>query len=149
MKASKYKILLADDDEDDRAFFEDALEELAILADLSTVNDGVQLMKILTYWKNEMLPDVLFLDLNMPLKSGFECLTEIKSMPSLKSLPIVIFSTSYDIGTVDRLYAQGASYYICKPGDFSKLKKVILDAITLADQNKLAQPSRENFVLQP
>ena len=149
MKASKYNILLADDDADDRTFFEDALEELALPAELSTVNDGVQLMKTLTATQKDLLPDVLFLDLNMPLKSGFECLTEIKSTETLKYLPIIIFSTSLDTTTVDKLYAQGATYYICKPGDFSKLKKVIFDAITLADQNKLNQPTRDSFVLQP
>lgn len=149
MIAPLYNILLADDDADDRTFFEDALEEMALTAKLTTVNDGVQLMNILTQTQKEKLPDVLFLDLNMPLKSGFECLSEIKSDTTLQSLPIIIFSTSLDTDTVDRLYAQGATYYICKPGEFSKLKKVILDAITLADQNKLVQPSRDNFVLQP
>ena len=69
-------ILLADDDADDCFFFEKALREIPMATQLTTVNDGERLMDHLS--KNmEQLPDVLFLDLNMPRKSGFECLTEI------------------------------------------------------------------------
>jgi CheY-like chemotaxis protein len=147
MTIKHHNLLLADDDIDDCIFFKDALEELPLSATLSTVNDGVQLMNYLSAKSND-LPDVLFLDLNMPRKSGFECLSEIKLIDKLKALPVIIFSTSLNLEVVNLLFQKGAHYYICKPGDYDKLKKVILDAILLTSKNKLTQPTRDNFILE-
>jgi CheY-like chemotaxis protein len=148
MNKQTYNLLLADDDEDDCAFFKDALDDLPISAILSTVNDGVELMDFLLKKSFINFPDILFLDLNMPRKNGFECLQEIKLISELKELPVIIFSTSLDNNVVDSLYAKGAIYYIQKPGDFSKLKKVILEALTVTSQNNFKQPARANFILQ-
>lgn len=142
-----YNLLLADDDIDDCTFFEDALQELPISAELLMVNDGVQLMNFLSA-KSDNLPDLLFLDLNMPRKSGFECLAEIKSIDELKDLPVIIFSTSLVVEIVDVLYQKGAHYYIRKPGEYTKLKKAISEAITLISESK-TQPDREKFIIQP
>src|SRR6476659_2508685 len=100
MNKTHHNLLLADDDIDDCTFFEDALKELPISATLSTVNDGAQLMNFLSM-ESDNPPDVLFLDLNMPRKSGFECLSEIKSIDKLKDLPVIIFSTSLNMEVVD------------------------------------------------
>ena len=69
-------IILADDDEDDRMLFKDAFEELKINTKVNTFNDGVELMDYLNA-PDAILPHILFLDLNMPFKSGIECLHEI------------------------------------------------------------------------
>jgi len=148
MNTIKYNLLLADDDTDDCIFFKEVLEELEITASLTIVNDGVELMRLLSK-KTDTLPDVLFLDLNMPRKNGFECLLEIKLNDKLKHLPVVIFSTSLDMQVVNLLYEKGAHYYIRKPGEFSKLKKVIHEALTITSQTKSAQPAKEKFILQP
>ena len=142
----RHNILLADDDTDDCCFFKEALEELPLSATLSTVNDGIQLMNFLASHADN-LPDVLFLDLNMPLKTGFECLSEIKCNDKLKYLPIIIFSTSLDLEIVNLLYQKGAQYYIRKPGEYSKLKKVISDALMFTAQNNYMQPPRDQFLL--
>ena len=113
------------------------------------VHDGVQLMERLGNTALNNLPDVVFLDLNMPRKNGLECLSEIKANHKLQNLPVIIFSTSLDSEIVDNLYKKGASYYIRKPGDFSKLKKVIEKALTIASENHFKQPERANFILQP
>ncbi|MBB4801552.1 CheY-like chemotaxis protein [Flavobacterium nitrogenifigens] len=97
----------------------------------------------------EIFPDVIFLDLNMPRKNGIECLIEIKENEKLKHLPVIIFSTSLDSEIVNNLYQKGASYYIRKPGEFSKLKTVIEKALTIASENNFKQPERANFILQP
>ena len=148
MNTIKYNLLLADDDTDDCIFFQEVLDELGIAATLTIVNDGVELMHLLSK-KTDTLPDVLFLDLNMPRKNGFECLLEIKLNDKLKRLPFVIFSTSLDMQVVNLLYEKGAHYYIRKPGEFSKLKKVIHEALTITSQTKSAQPVKEKFILQP
>ncbi len=148
MTKTPLHLLLADDDTDDCLFFKEALEELPISAKLTTVHDGVQLMQLLS--ANEIpLPDALFLDLNMPRKSGFECLSEIKWNDKLKKLPVIIYSTSLNMEVVDLLYQNGAHHYIRKPGEYDKLKKVIFEAITLLLQTELTQPARDKFILQP
>jgi len=117
MPTSQYNLLLADDDMDDCIFFKEALEELPLTTTLLTVNDGVQLMELLT--KNqEKLPDIIFLDLNMPRKTGYECLAEIKHNKALQHLPIIVFSTSFDPNLINSLYEKGAHYYVRKPGEF-------------------------------
>ncbi|WP_296620002.1 response regulator [Marivirga sp.] len=148
MTENSLNLLLADDDMDDCFLFKEALKGLPISAKLTTVNDGAQLMQLLSA-KESLLPDALFLDLNMPRKTGFECLSEIKAIDKLMNLPVIIFSTSFDIDVVNLLYEKGAYYYICKPGKFDKLKKVIFEAVTLSSQSKLTQPSRDKFILQP
>jgi len=149
MITKNYNLLLADDDEDDCDFFREALGETTIKADLSIVHDGVQLMNYLENNDLKNFPDVIFLDLNMPRKNGIECLTEMKENERLKSLPVIIFSTSLDSEIVNNLYQKGASYYIRKPGEFSKLKSVIEKALTIASENNFKQPERANFILQP
>lgn len=145
----QYNLLLADDDEDDCDFFKEALDELLLPTSLVTVNDGVQLMDFLSESGAENLPDILFLDLNMPRKNGLECLSEIKQLKEYKNLPVIIFSTSLDRDIVDLVYGKGAVYYIQKPGEFSKLKKVIGSVLSIASENNFKQPARENFILQP
>lgn len=148
MTKNSLNLLLADDDMDDCFFFKEALEELPISAKLTTVNDGVELMQLLSA-KESPLPDALFLDLNMPRKSGFECLSEMKAIDKLMNIPVIIYSTSLNIEVVDLLYQKRAHYYIRKPGEFDQLKKVIFEAVTLTSQSKLAQPARDKFILQP
>lgn len=140
------KLLLADDDMDDRLFFQDAVDDLHLSVNLFTVADGVELMEFLIN-SLDQLPDILFLDLNMPRKSGYECLTEIKLNHNLKVIPVVIFSTSLDPVIVDQLYNNGAHYYIRKPGDFNVLKKVIQEATTLLQKNNIIQPQRCDFII--
>lgn len=123
-------ILLADDNKDDCFFFKKALDVRKVAHRFETVEDGVQLIKYLL--KNaDKLPDVLFLDLNMPLKTGFECLTEIKENARLKNIPVVMFSTSfprdrdYEQGMIKMLYKIGAVDFICKSDDFAEMETLI------------------------
>ncbi|MGF1636262.1 MAG: response regulator [Cyclobacteriaceae bacterium] len=141
-------LLLADDDIDDCFFFRVALEEKQVSVNLTIVNDGDQLIQLISA-KGTPIPDALFLDLNMPRKNGIECLSEIRSIDKLASLPIFIYSTSLSQEVVDLLYEKGAKYYICKPGEFNNLKKVLSKAVTIISQKPLTQPSRDKFILEP
>ncbi len=147
MNIGSVNLLLADDDDDDCMFFKEALEELPLNSSLKTVKNGEQLMDLLTT-KLVTLPDILFLDINMPRKTGVECLSEIKRNEKLKQLPVIIYSTSLNHEVVDLLYEKGAHWYIRKPGDFKKLKKIILEALTNTVENNLQRPSKEKFVIQ-
>lgn len=137
-------ILLADDDKDDRFFFEKALHEVTIPKVLATVNDGQELMDYL-FENSEHLPDVLFLDINMPRKKGSECLTEIKGDPKLKALPIIIYSTSFSDDIANDFYKTGAHYYLQKR-DFTELAKSIEKVLAMLAENP-NQPSRDKFVI--
>lgn len=148
MKELSLQLLLADDDKDDSDLFKEALDELPVKTSIVTVSDGEQLMHLLDKRMNN-LPQVLFLDLNMPRKNGFECLSEIKQDVRLKNLPVIIFSTSFDKDIVDLLYTNGAHFYISKPNEFDKLKEVIHAALQAVAKDHSVKPGRENFVLYP
>jgi CheY-like chemotaxis protein len=146
MTATTLNLLLADDDLDDCDFFQDALSDLPIATTLTTVHNGVQLMRLLTQNDFE-LPHALYIDINMPGKNGFDCLKEIKLNKRLAQLPIIIFSTSSDNALVELLHAGGASYYIRKPAEFSNLKKVILKSLHLISGEKIPHSSKEEFII--
>lgn len=141
-----YRILLADDDKDDCLMFKDALDELPLAFTLTVVYNGEQLMDLLNK-EGFKLPDILFLDLNMPRKTGFECLSEIKNNKRLKNLTVIIISTSFEQDITHLLYKAGAQYYIQKPNDFAKLRMVIAHAIKLTTKRNLVQPPEKEFVI--
>jgi len=134
MHLKQLNILLADDDIDDCHFFMEALEVLPASTRLTTVNDGELLMKHLADMIDH-LPHVLFLDINMPRKNGFECLAEIKQTEKLKDLPVVMFSTSNAQDKINILFKTGADIYIRKPSSFLQLVQVIHHALPLAAEN--------------
>ena len=134
MNLKQLNILLADDDVDDCHFFKEALESLPQTTKLTTVNNGDELMTYLTE-NTERLPHVLFLDINMPRKNGFECLAEIKSNEHLKDLPVVMYSTSGSKDKINVLFNTGADVYIRKPSNFSQLVQVIHHALPMAAEN--------------
>ena len=139
-------ILLADDDEDDRLFFKDAIEEVKVKTIVITVNDGVQLMDHLN--KPEIrLPNVVFLDLNMPRKGGMECLKEIRANRELKDITIAIYSTSASEKDIEETFVKGANVYIKKPNDFGELKRVLSEVISINWQYHTSGLNRENFFL--
>jgi CheY-like chemotaxis protein len=136
MNSERLQILLADDDKDDCFLFAEALRELPFFTNLNTVHDGEQLMNYL-YKGLQQLPDIIFLDLSMPRKNGFECLSEIKHSDKLKDIFVIMFSTSfpsnmhYEQDMINLLYKIGAEDYIRKPADFRELKQIIYDTLNL------------------
>lgn len=144
----KKKIFLTDDDADDCLMFSEALHEIYTDGEtqLTITSDGVKLMQAL----DETVPpppEVIFLDLNMPRKNGFECLQEIRKNPKLQDIPVVIYSTSSNKDIVNRTYNEGANYYICKPQSYSLLKKTIAMVLSFDFHKLNQQPIREKFVI--
>ena len=145
MSTNQLNILLADDDIDDCVFFKNALSELNFNTHLTAVNDGEELMQYLINEKNT-LPNILFLDLNMPRKTGFECLSEIKQNKKLKNLPVVIFSTSKSQEKIKILFKKGATIYVSKPGDYTQLKQVIQHALSMT-LDKITSTKQLKYIL--
>lgn len=140
-----FRILLADDDRDDRFFFDKALKTLSFPTKFETVDDGEKLMEYLR--KNSgKLPDVLFLDLNMPRKNGAECLAEIKADKALKDLPVIIYSTSMHEDVADVLYKNKAHYYMRKT-NILELQALLERILPMMEENQFARPPRSKFVL--
>jgi len=139
-------VYLADDDADDRFLFEEALKEVVNNVKLTTVDNGEQLMNFLGK-QTPPTPHLIFLDLNMPLKNGMECLDEIKSNSKLKNIPVVIFSTSCQKEAIDMVYKNGADFYICKPDNFQTLKSLLDRVFALNSNDLLTRPSREDFLI--
>lgn len=146
MISKNINILLADDDNTDCLLFQEALEELPVSAMLTIVHNGEELIEAITK-KGNKFPDVLFLDLNMPRKNGYATLGEIKRNTDLQNLPVIIFSTASDEESVKNVFRNAAHYYICKPADFSQLKRVIYEALTLITQKDNPLPLKEKFII--
>jgi CheY-like chemotaxis protein len=140
-----FHVLLADDDNDDCFFFDKALKTLPISTRLTTVENGKKLMSYLTKHADD-LPDVLFLDLNMPLKNGSECLAEIKEDAKLKELPVVIYSTSLHEDVAELLYQKGAHYYVRKT-DLADLEKILFRILSSLKENRSTRPSKSDFII--
>ena len=139
------RVLLADDDKDDRNDFIEAFESLKISTTVETLKNGVQLMKYLNN-PSTKLPHLLFLDLNMPKKSGLDCLLEIKQIERLKHLTIVIYSTSSSEKDIEDTFLHGANIYIKKPAHLTVLKKTLLHVLTLNWQYYTSGMNRDNFL---
>lgn len=139
-------ILLADDDEDDRLFFKEAIEELKVKTVVTTVCDGVQLMDYLNQPENTV-PNLIFLDLNMPKKNGMECLKEIRNDNKLKDISIAIYSTSASEEDIEETFVKGANIYIKKPNEFSTLKKILSEVISINWQYHTSGLNKQNFLL--
>lgn len=146
MRPTPIHIMLADDDEDDRLFFKEAFEEVKIKYKISTFNDGEQLMDYL-YEAGNPLPDIIFLDLNMPRKSGIECLKEIRSNERLKKISVAIYSTSSSEQDIEDTFVSGANVYIKKPNDFNMLKKILSDVVHINWQYITDGLNKDSFIL--
>jgi CheY-like chemotaxis protein len=147
MQKGVMNILLADDDEDDCLFFKDAFKEIKIETKVEIVNDGVELMNLLIK-KNTKLPNILFLDLNMPRKNGLECLKEIKRIDRLKDMVIAIYSTSASEENIEETFVNGANIYINKPNQFETLIKVLSEVTITNWQYQTSALNRDNFLLR-
>jgi CheY-like chemotaxis protein len=138
-------ILLADDDRDDREFFRDALSAVSDDIVLHLAENGIEALNMLH--SGTGTPDLVFLDLNMPMKNGYECLHDIKQDRTLLQIPIIIFSTSLQRETANEVYERGASLYIIKPNSFVDLKDLLKKVLDMNWSSPSRTP-REHFVVK-
>jgi CheY-like chemotaxis protein len=126
-KIKPFIILMAEDDADDRLLVKDALRECQCEATLQFVENGEELLDYLfrrekySGLDDSPRPGLIILDLNMPRKDGREALREIKSNPELRSIPVVVLTTSGADTDIDIIYQLGANSFISKPVQFDQL----------------------------
>lgn len=125
-------VLLVDDDVDDQEIFLMALETVATAVTCSIAGSGHEALKKLT--EQQVQPDVIFMDLNMPLMSGEQVLIELKQHHHLQQIPVIIFSTSANPVTIQQTKNLGAHDFITKPNTFNELTSLLETIFTGAVQ---------------
>ncbi|MAU72005.1 MAG: response regulator [Pseudozobellia sp.] len=147
MSTKPMKVVLVDDDEDDRMFFADALQEIDLKTDLTEFHNGQELLDYLTESCTEF-PQLIFLDLNMPVMDGFECLKKIRSNPKFEDLVVAIYSTSSSERDIEETFVNGANIYINKPNKFEELKKTIAQVVKRNWQYEENEMDKGNFLFR-
>ncbi len=142
-------ILLVDDDEDDRLLFEEAVNSLEVNTEVTLLEDGFQMMEYLDKLadSDKNLPEIIFLDLNMPGKSGIEYLDEIRKHPIYKDISIAIYSTSSSEKDIEETFVRKANIYINKPNTFKDLKEVLNKVICTNWQYINSGFNKESFLM--
>ena len=122
------RVLLVEDDPGDVVLIEEAFEENKVRNELSSVSDGVDALRFLRRegeFADAPRPDLILLDLNLPRKDGREVLAEIKTDPELRSIPVVVLTTSKAEEDILRSYDLHANAYVTKPVDFNRFIEVV------------------------
>jgi CheY-like chemotaxis protein len=112
-------VLNVDDDQEDRNFFCEALREIDPSITCLIAGSGMEALSLLQNQKT--LPDYIFLDINMPMMDGKQCLKALKSITELQSIPVIMYSTSADTSEIRECYKLGAEDFLIKPHSFEKL----------------------------
>jgi CheY-like chemotaxis protein len=135
-------LIIADDDEDDQLMLTEIITEYSSLIKIISIPDGKKLMEHLSSQKP---PDLLILDLNMPYKTGIQCLSEIRADKKLKKLPVVILSTSKSKSDMDLCFTLGAQLFYSKPNDIDSCRELIHSILEI-DWNLFEPPAnKEEF----
>ncbi len=137
MNKSKINMLIAGSDADETQLLVKILLEIIPEFKYITAKNGIECIDAL---KNKDKPDLVFLDLNLPLKNGIECLRDIGNHDLLPNTPIIVHSPSHNLKDVDAAYAYGARAFLVKPGSFSKLCQLLKIVF-----KKLGEPLKQQF----
>jgi DNA-binding NtrC family response regulator len=133
-----HKILLIDDDIDDRIFFYDAVSRVSSDISCKTLESGIALLSDL---KSKVLdrPDLIFIDLNMPEISGWVCLSMLKKSDEFAEIPVIMYSTSNHIEEAIKAKKNGAVAFFSKPYDFKELIRTLKEVIDHLERDTLSQ----------
>jgi CheY-like chemotaxis protein len=128
-------VVLADDDRDHGLLFKHVLGQVDPSKTLTIVHDGEELIHFLSH----QVPDLLFLDLNMPCKHGLECLEDIRENLKLTTLPVVVYSSSTHMTDIQKSYLHKADLYMVKPFNSLHLKNALESVLNMKwDQQNIA-----------
>jgi CheY-like chemotaxis protein len=115
---SPERIMLIDDDPDDQLFFRDAIQIISpgLSCELaSSCQEAFRQLEV------PPPPDLIFMDLNMPVMNGFDCLVYLKNQNNYKHIPVIIFTTSKNVNDINKTKQLGAKWFLTKPDDFNVL----------------------------
>jgi CheY-like chemotaxis protein len=138
---SDITFLLADDDVDDKTLFCEALAEIDPGIVCHTAADGKEALEILSE-KEARRPDIIFLDINMPIMDGWQCLGKLKADANHRNIPVIMYSTSSYQRDIDLALESGAFCFFTKPSDYRELRS-ILKLIATHPVNSLSEVMRE------
>ena len=127
-RSKRLFIVCADDDQDDQMLFQEALQATGYSHLLHQVYNGALLIQFLEDGAKEqrLLPDLIFLDLNMPVKDGRETLRSIKAAKSpYKNIPVIVLTTSNSMADIETCYEYGANLFVVKPSSFNELSRIL------------------------
>jgi DNA-binding response OmpR family regulator len=139
-------ILIEEDDPDDFLLFKEALAEVLPDFNISHARNGMECLNLLK--PNNPEPDVVFLDISMPLKNGFQVLETIKSEDHLSGVPVIMLSTSDQMDDVDTSYKNGATLYLVKPASVKNLAIALKGVFHMLGRPRKEQRDLENFVIK-
>lgn len=120
MSSSYKRLFIIDDDLEDQEIFVEAVKDVDSTVQVFTAENGDDAFEQLQQ-NVIVLPDLIFLDMNMPKLNGKQVLKELKSIKSLKSIPVIMYSTSFAPGDVDEVHKLGAAHHLLKPARFDQL----------------------------
>lgn len=143
LKNKGYRFLVADDDADDFLFLKDALSEIAPEVEVAHLDSCIKLVDLM---ESSESPDLIFLDLNMPVFSGRECMKQIRVHNRWKNVPVIIYSTSNAEQDVKSCMEDGADLYIVKPNSFKALLNLVKKVMDMDWKNR-SIIQKEEFLL--
>lgn len=147
MGTKPMKVVLVDDDEDDRMFFSEALQQIDVNTELKEFTNGKEFLNYLEAEETEN-PQLVFLDLNMPIMNGFECLQALRKNPEYKNLVVAIYSTSSSEKDIENTFENGADIYINKPNRFEELKKTLAQVVKRNWRQYQKELDKGNFLFR-
>ncbi|MEJ7682933.1 MAG: response regulator [Segetibacter sp.] len=136
-------ILMADDDKDDFHILQQTAQDTGEPLKISYAANWLELWRFII----KTLPDVLFLDLNMPVKNGMECLQLLREDRRYDKVPIIIYSTSVNKNDIDKAYSNGANYFAVKPNAIEDIAGMINKICSMGKEALQSIPPREEFVI--
>ena len=137
-------VLLADDDPDDLLQFELAIKDVSMPVYLRHAKDGEELFVRL----KEAIPDLLFLDIEMPCKDGMACILEIRRNPEYNFMPVIMFTSHNRQSFIEESYQTGANYFLLKPATVKALTEKLEFILSKGWSKQMYFPSRDEFVLE-
>ena len=145
MNTSKINIIVVDDDSEDQMVLKESLLEVIPNFEFSTFFNGNDCLKLL---KNGSQPDLIFMDLTMPFKSGLECLREIYNENLVSDTPIIVYSRSHHLKDISSASEFGARFFLVKPDSQKSLTLLLKHIIYLLGRSKTEQLNKSNFVVR-
>jgi CheY-like chemotaxis protein len=141
----KLVAFLIDDDPTDQKFFQMAVSRISTVVDCEFADNGSEALYSLHY-SESLEPDFIFLDINMPLLDGIECLREMRKMKKLEHLPIYMYSTSADETITENCMTLGATGFIKKVASVNALKEALSEVLFVQKENSFKHTPQFSFI---